>query len=156
MTRTVRPRTNVDVSAIADEIFDGLRKSDPLRKALIEIEPGLSAHVDARLLRIVMENLLQNAWKFSSKKPETLIQVGVAKTDHGKTFFVRDNGAGFDMSYENKLFMAFQRLHSRAEFEGTGIGLATVHRIVRRHGGRIWAEGQKNNGATFWFTLPNN
>jgi light-regulated signal transduction histidine kinase (bacteriophytochrome) len=117
------------------------------------VEEGLCAEGDARLLGNVLENLLGNAWKFTSKRQEARIEVGKSLEGDGPAFFVRDNGAGFDMAYTNQLFGAFQRLHAATEFEGHGIGLATVQRIVRRHGGRIWAEGEVGVGAMFHFTL---
>jgi light-regulated signal transduction histidine kinase (bacteriophytochrome) len=117
------------------------------------VEEGLSAVGDTRLLENVLQNLLGNAWKFTSNRPEARVEVGKSIRDGVLAFFVRDNGAGFDMTYADRLFGAFQRLHAATEFEGHGIGLATVSRIVRRHGGRIWAEGQTGVGATFYFTL---
>jgi light-regulated signal transduction histidine kinase (bacteriophytochrome) len=117
------------------------------------VEAGISAEGDARLLRIALENLLGNAWKFTAKSAAPRIEVGMASGDGDRTYFVRDNGAGFDMAYASKLFGVFQRLHSTDEFEGTGIGLATVQRIINRHGGRIWATGEVGRGATLSFTL---
>src|SRR6266704_6786895 len=108
---------------------------------------------DASLLQAVLENLLSNAWKFTSRHPRARIEVGMATKEGKPAYFVRDDGAGFDMAYVGKLFGAFQRLHDADEFEGTGIGLATVERIIRRHGGRVWAEGETGRGATFFFTL---
>jgi len=118
------------------------------------IAPGLLVNADADLLRAVLENLLGNAWKFTSKHAQARIEVGAVQRDGETVYFVRDDGAGFDMAYANKLFGAFQRLHAATEFEGTGIGLATVQRIIHRHGGQVWAEGQLEKGATFFFTLP--
>jgi hypothetical protein len=118
----------------------------------IAIAEGLVAESDAGLLKIVFENLLGNAWKFTRGRSPARIEVGVTGEDR-RTFYVRDNGAGFDMAYASKLFGMFQRLHAATEFEGTGIGLATVRRVVRRHGGRIWAESAVGCGATFFFTL---
>jgi light-regulated signal transduction histidine kinase (bacteriophytochrome) len=106
------------------------------------------------LLRVVLDNLLGNAWKFTSRQERPRIEFGRMKRDGEAVLFVRDNGAGFDMAYAEKLFSIFQRLHSVEEFPGTGIGLATVQRVIRRHGGRVWAEGEVGNGATFYFTLP--
>ena len=112
----------------------------------------MSATADSRLVEILLQNLMGNAWKFSSRKDDPTVRVGRLDGD-GRVFYVRDNGAGFDMAYADKLFGAFQRLHSASEFEGTGIGLATVQRIVHRHGGRVWAEAEPGRGATFYFTL---
>jgi light-regulated signal transduction histidine kinase (bacteriophytochrome) len=108
---------------------------------------------DARLLAVVLENLIGNAWKFTRKRAQSRIELGETSQDGCPTWFVRDNGAGFDMAYAEKLFVVFQRLHLVSEFEGTGIGLANVERIIRRHGGRVWAEGEVGRGATFFFTL---
>jgi light-regulated signal transduction histidine kinase (bacteriophytochrome) len=117
------------------------------------IPPGLQLQGDSSLLRVVLANLIGNAWKFTRNSANPTIEVGMIAQDGKSVYFVRDNGAGFDMSYAGKLFGAFQRLHSATEFEGTGIGLATVQRIVRRHGGQVWAEGAVGRGATFFFTL---
>jgi len=117
------------------------------------IQPGLTANGDARLLEIVLSNLLGNAWKFTGPRPLARIEFGQTEVEGRPAFFVRDNGVGFDMAYAEKLFGAFQRMHRASEFPGTGIGLATVQRIVHRHGGRAWAEAQVNQGATFYFTL---
>lgn len=124
-----------------------------MRKVDFKLEEGVIAYADPRLLSIVFDNLIGNSWKFTNKREHACIEFGVM-VDKGKIiYFVRDNGAGFDMTYAGKLFGAFQRLHSTRDFEGTGIGLATVQRIIYRHGGRIWADGQVNVGATFYFTL---
>ena len=143
----------VDLSGLAEAVFAELRKSAPERRVSVEVSPGITVRGDAVLLRAVMDNLLGNAWKFTSKTESARIFVGERQEDGKKVIFVRDNGAGFDMAYAAKLFAAFQRLHSPQEFEGTGIGLATVQRIIHRHGGEIWAEGAVGQGATFYFTL---
>jgi PAS domain S-box-containing protein len=147
-------RETVDLSALAGEVLAALRKSEPGREVECRIEPGLTATGDARLLRVVLDNLLGNAWKFTGRQPRPCIEFGATgSADGAPAFFVRDNGAGFDMTYAGKLFGAFQRLHTLSEFPGTGVGLATVQRIVHRHGGRVWAEGAVGKGATFYFTL---
>jgi len=147
-------REEIDLSRMARDITEQLQRAQPERIVEVKIEDGIKARGDDRLLRIALENLLGNAWKFTSKQPSSRIEFGVQAGDAGEdVFFVRDNGAGFDMAYADKLFGAFQRLHSIDEFEGTGVGLATVQRIIRRHGGRIWAESQPGRGATFYFTL---
>jgi signal transduction histidine kinase len=146
-------RCNVNLSAIACQIADGLRDSDPERAAEFLIAPGIVANGNPRLLRIVLENLLSNAWKFTSTKPATRIVFGSEKVGGETIVSVRDNGVGFDMNYAGKLFGAFQRLHDARDFPGTGIGLATVQRIVNKHGGRIWAEATPGKGATFRFVL---
>jgi light-regulated signal transduction histidine kinase (bacteriophytochrome) len=130
-----------------------LQESEPARKLEVKIRPGIVVTGDGQLLRIVLENLLENAWKFTSKQPESRIEFGVTQASGEPTYFVRDNGAGFDMTYVDRLFGPFQRLHPQNEFPGSGIGLATVQRIIHRHGGRVWAEGLVGQGATFQFTL---
>ena len=146
---------SIDLSAIAQLCVEALRVRDPERDVQISIESNLQAWGDARLVRAVMDNLLGNAWKFSSRREGASITVGHTADPVGQlVFFVRDNGAGFDMAYADKLFRAFQRLHTVAEFPGTGIGLATVNRIIARHGGDLWAESTPGAGATFFFTLP--
>lgn len=144
-------RETVNLSTMAEEILDSLLLHEPGRQVDISIEPGLCVLGDSRLLRSVMENLLGNAWKFSAQRERAAITVGRSQDHHA--LFVRDNGAGFDMAYANKLFGTFQRLHAVEEFAGTGIGLATAARVIRRHGGNIWAEAAPNHGATFYFTL---
>ncbi len=119
----------------------------------VHIAENLKADADPRLLKVVMENLLGNSWKYTAQTAEPSIDFGAQKQDWESVFFVRDNGAGFDMAYADKLFLPFQRLHKTGEFSGTGIGLATVERIIHRHGGRIWAESTVGEGATFYFTL---
>jgi PAS domain S-box-containing protein len=153
VTRKSMTLESVDVSALAGEVIQKLREQQPGRTVEARIEKGLVGKADARLLRIVLENLLGNAWKFTSKREVAHIEFGTAQNGNGAAFFVRDDGAGFDPAYTERLFGAFQRLHSTSEFPGTGIGLATVQRIIRRHGGRIWAESSVGNGATFYFTL---
>ena len=154
VTRSEMHRTKVDLSALAQEIAAELRETQPERQVEFAIAPGLVVNGDARLLRVMLENLLNNAWKFTSNRIQTCIEFNVIlQVDARVAYFVRDNGAGFNMAYANKLFGAFQRLHSTTQFPGTGIGLATVQRIIHRHGGRVWAEGAVEQGATFYFTL---
>lgn len=144
----------VDLSAIASSIVSQLREQEPERAVEIYIEPHITALGDERLLRSALENLLGNAWKYSSQKPKTSLQFGCEQRQNERVFFVADKGAGFDMQYAERLFVPFQRLHSAAQFAGTGVGLATVQRIINRHGGRIWVQAQVDVGATFYFTLP--
>jgi signal transduction histidine kinase len=155
VTRASMHLEKVNVSEVAGEVVAELQKSQPERHVEISIEKGLEATVDSHLLRIVLGNLLGNAWKFTSKRTSARIEVGKTDDNGTSAFFVRDDGAGFDPAYADRLFGAFQRLHAMSEFPGTGIGLATVQRIVHRHGGRVWAEGSAGRGATFYFTLAN-
>jgi light-regulated signal transduction histidine kinase (bacteriophytochrome) len=150
-------RRSIDVSEIAQKVANELHSRHPGREVKVDVAPGLRAEGDPQLLAIVLENLMGNAWKFTSKREDARISVE-GRRDGGRAtvFSIRDNGAGFDMQYADKLFGAFQRLHSDSDFEGTGIGLATVQRIVVRHGGRIWAEGEPGKGAVFNFTLESN
>ncbi len=143
----------LDISALARSIAAELQKTQPERRMEFRIEDGLETTADARLLRLVLENLLGNAWKFTSKHPSARIEFGETHLNGARAYFVRDDGAGFDPAYAGKLFGAFQRLHAVTEFPGTGVGLATVQRIIHRHGGRVWAEGAVERGATFYFTL---
>jgi len=153
VTRGEMQKTVVDLSEMARSICEGLKQTAPDRKVAFKIVPDLAATGDERLLHAAFENLLGNAWKYTSKKKKATIEVGATNHDGKTAYFVRDNGAGFDMAYAGKLFEPFTRLHSRSEFEGTGIGLATVQRIVHRHGGKVWAEGAVGKGATLYFTL---
>jgi light-regulated signal transduction histidine kinase (bacteriophytochrome) len=145
----------VDLSCLAGLIAAELKASEPSRDVAFHISPDLRASGDEQLLKLVLENLLRNAWKFTSKRSAAKIEFGVMEAPE-KAFFVRDNGAGFDPSYGGRLFGAFQRLHSPAEFPGVGVGLAIVQRIINRHGGRIWADAAVERGATFYFVLPEN
>jgi len=152
-------RENIQVSPLrlsdmAEYSVAQLRESQPARECKVIIEPNLAAHGDPRLIQLLLDNLLGNAWKFTGTNPKACIEFGALR-DSNQTFFVRDNGVGFDMRYANKLFHPFQRLHTREEFEGTGVGLATVQRIINRHGGKIWVESELNKGTTFYFALSN-
>jgi PAS domain S-box-containing protein len=153
LTRADFRRQPVDLSALAASVATELRAANPERHVTLEIAEGLTAEGDPLLLRVVLSNLLGNAWKFSSKREDALIEFSNSQQDGETVFQVRDNGAGFDMSYAKRLFGIFQRLHRAEEFEGTGVGLSTVQRVVQRHGGRIWAEAEVGKGATFFFTL---
>jgi PAS domain S-box-containing protein len=155
ISRAGMVRENVDLSPLAREIAAELLASQPQRQANIVIPPKLPVKGDRLLLRVVLENLLSNAWKFTSGRPITRIELGIEPNGREIIHFVRDNGAGFDMQHANKLFGAFQRLHRESEFPGTGVGLATTQRIIHRHGGRIWAEAALGEGATFYFVLGN-
>jgi signal transduction histidine kinase len=146
-------RTDLDFSAMALEVVEELRAGAPGRSIQFDVEPGLIASGDATLLRAVLDNLLGNAFKFTSTTVDAHIEFGQTEAKGSRAFFVRDNGVGFDMQYADKLFGAFQRLHAAGEFEGTGIGLATVQRIIFRHGGQIWPQSEPGKGATFFFTL---
>ena len=155
VSRTELRHEPIDISALALRSLDNLRTRDNERQVQAVVEPGLMAEGDARLIQVVLDNLLGNAWKFSLHRKPAEIRVGQTRDSAGQiVFFVRDNGAGFDMAHAVKLFRAFQRLHSPAEFAGTGIGLATVQRIIGRHGGLLWADAVPDGGATFLFTLP--
>jgi signal transduction histidine kinase len=153
LSRSEMHRQRIDLSAEARAIAADLREQDPGRNVTFTIRDGLEAHGDVALLRAVLSNLIGNAWKYTSKRDAAAIEFGSFEAEGERVFFVRDDGAGFDMSHVGKLFGAFQRLHSVKEFDGTGIGLATVQRIVHRHGGRVWAEAAVDQGATFFFTL---
>lgn len=153
-TSTPVHRTALDLSHMAEAILDDLRTEQPERKVVIEVARGARAFADESLMQVVLENLLRNAWKYTSKTADAHIVFGHDDRPEGMVFFVRDNGAGFDPRYADRLFRPFQRLHSQSEFPGTGIGLTTTSRIIGRHGGRIWAESKVDQGATFYFTLP--
>jgi light-regulated signal transduction histidine kinase (bacteriophytochrome) len=153
VTRAELRRERVDLSDLARAVFARLRDAQPDRVAELVVQDGLVAQADPRLCEVVLVNLLGNAWKFTGKRASARIELAARKGEKPTVFFVRDNGAGFNSAYAGKLFGVFQRLHRAQEFEGTGIGLATVQRIVRRHGGRVWAEGEVDRGATFYFTL---
>jgi PAS domain S-box-containing protein len=144
---------DIDLSALAGEIVEELRHGAPQRLIEIAISPGLTARGDPQLMRVALQNLIENAWKYSGKTDSPRIAFGCSEVDGERVYHVRDNGAGFDMKFANKLFVPFQRLHSVQEFEGSGIGLASVSRVIKRHNGRIWAEGAVGRGATFHFTL---
>ncbi len=153
VTRTSMTAEPVDLSDLAIRVADGLRSDHPESKAQFVIEPGITAACDSHLIEVVLQNLMENAWKFSSLSSDPRIEFGSTSVHGERALFVRDNGAGFDPAYKSKLFAPFQRLHCQEEFPGTGIGLATVSRIVHRHGGWITAESQPGKGATFLFTL---
>jgi light-regulated signal transduction histidine kinase (bacteriophytochrome) len=154
VNRTEFIPSQVDLSSHALSICEHLQRWQPQRSVRFSLQEGLVDQGDAHLLRSVLDNLLGNAWKFTRERPLAEISFGaLPRPGGGRIYFVRDNGAGFDMQFQAKLFGVFQRLHTQQEFEGNGVGLATVQRIIHRHGGRIWAEGQVDSGATFYFTL---
>jgi PAS domain S-box-containing protein len=155
VTRAPMQSKFLNLSALAQNIVNTLKQTQPEREINFFIAPNLAVKGDPDLLRIVLENLINNAWKFTSKRTDAYIEVGTKETEGKRVFFVRDNGAGFDMTFANKLFGAFQRLHAASDYPGTGVGLATVQRIIRRHGGEIWAESSVDKGTTFYFTVPN-
>jgi PAS domain S-box-containing protein len=152
-TRVELTRDHIDLSTMAHDIVADLVMADPDRTVTVRVADDLRAHGDAQLVRLALQNLLANAWKFTAHRADPCVEVGSTQHDGETVFFVRDNGAGFDMKYANKLFNAFQRLHPVAQFEGTGIGLAIVARVVRRHGGRVFAHAEVDRGATFFFNL---
>lgn len=153
LSRWELSRQQIDLSALARQIIDNLRERDPERKVNVSIWDNLTVNADPRQVRVALENLLGNAWKFTGKTQDARVEFGMMEEGNRQVLFVRDNGAGFDMAYANKLFGAFQRLHAMDEFPGTGIGLATVHRVITRHDGRIWCKARPGSGATFFFTL---
>jgi light-regulated signal transduction histidine kinase (bacteriophytochrome) len=153
VTRAEIHRAEVNLTAVARQIADWLRTAAPGRDVVFTVDDDLRGEGDTTLLTVLLENLLGNAWKFTSRREHAEIQFGRIERDGRPVYFVRDNGAGFDMASASKLFSPFQRLHSANEFEGTGIGLATVQRVVQRHEGRVWAEAEIDRGATFYFTL---
>jgi PAS domain S-box-containing protein len=153
LTRAEIVKEKVDLSALAQVIVERIKRNEPLRQLDFNIHAGLTAEGDTHLLEAALVNLLENAFKFTSKRADARIEFGQMNLQGQRVFFVRDNGAGFDMTYAQKLFGAFQRMHTFSEFPGTGIGLATVQRIIHRHGGRVWAEAEIERGATFYFTL---
>lgn len=153
ITRTEIQRQHLDLSEMARSFAGELSRRDPAREVEFVIAPELYAEGDAPLMRTVLENLLGNAWKFTSRRAQARIEFGRTQVEGLTAFFISDNGAGFDSAYAGRLFGAFQRLHAAAEFPGTGVGLASVQRIILRHGGRVWARGAVGQGATFFFTL---
>jgi len=152
-TRIEMQRAEADLSEIGRTVVAELRQAEPQRDVEVVIAPQLCGEGDPRLMRVVLQNLLANSWKFTSKKPHARIEFGRTDNNGSSAFYVKDNGAGFDPRYTARLFGAFQRLHGVAEFPGSGVGLAMVQRIIQRHGGRVWAEGAVGEGATFYFTL---
>jgi light-regulated signal transduction histidine kinase (bacteriophytochrome) len=153
VTRAELREQEVSLSDLVTLALNQLQEGDPERVVERKIRPGVIVTGDGQLLRIAMENLLGNAWKFTNKQTNSRIEFGVTQVSGEPTYFIRDNGVGFDMTYAPRLFGPFQRLHAMDEFPGNGIGLATVQRIIHRHGGRVWAEGLVGQGATFHFTL---
>ena len=154
VTRTEMHREEVDLTHLAEAVIQDQFRRDPERQVETIIQPDIFVFGDVNLLHLALENLISNAWKFSARQSPARINIGVENRNGHKVIYVQDNGVGFDMKYHNKLFIAFQRLHSSSEFEGTGIGLATVQRVIQRHSGEIWAEGEIDKGSTFYFSLP--
>jgi signal transduction histidine kinase len=145
---------HVDISSLGEQVVQRLLDGNPGQKVEVSIQPDMRMSGDPKLLTLVMENLIGNAFKYTSATPDARVDIGTTCIKGEEVYYVRDNGAGFDMEYYAKLFEPFQRLHGDEEFPGTGIGLATVQRIVERHGGRVWAEGEPGKGATFYLALP--
>jgi light-regulated signal transduction histidine kinase (bacteriophytochrome) len=152
-TRAEMSAEDVDLTSVANGVVSDLRSANPGRNVSVVVRPGIICRGDRRLLTAVMENLIGNAWKFTSRREEAAIEIGSYERDGDRVVYVNDNGAGFDSEHAQKMFAPFQRLHTTEEFPGTGIGLATVKRIVQRHGGRVWAEGHPGGGAKFMFTV---
>lgn len=144
----------VNLSMMAQDIADNLHETQPERQVEFSVQEGIEVQGDYRLLHIVLENLLGNAWKFTSTHSSAHIEFGLQQQEEIPVYFIHDDGAGFDMKYSQKLFGAFQRLHTVNEFPGTGVGLATVQRVIHKHGGNVWAEGEVEKGSTFYFTIP--
>ncbi|MDD5169525.1 MAG: ATP-binding protein, partial [Syntrophales bacterium] len=144
----------IDLSGMIRSILQTIQERTPDRVVDVTVQEGITVQGDPYLIWIALENLLDNAWKFTGKKARPRIEFGATVKDSDTVYFIRDNGAGFDMAYADKLFGAFQRLHATADFAGTGIGLATVRRIINRHGGQVWTKGEVGKGATFYFSLP--
>ena len=155
VSRIELKREKVNLSAISREIVEHLERAYPGRKVEYKIEDNLFVKGDTGLLRVVLENLLDNAWKFTAQTEKATVEFGSIKEAGKVVYYVGDNGAGFSMEFNSKLFAAFQRLHEASEFPGTGVGLASVQRIIQRHGGEVWASGEVNKGATFYFTIQN-
>jgi light-regulated signal transduction histidine kinase (bacteriophytochrome) len=155
ITRSQLKREPVDLAMLARQVVHELRQNDPHRDVVFAISDALGTHADPGLMRVALSNLLSNAWKYTGRRQQALVSFGQEERDGQKVFCVRDNGAGFDMSYASKLFAPFQRLHSAREFPGSGVGLACVARVVHKHGGRIWADAKSGEGAAFFFTIPN-
>ncbi len=154
VTRSELQLKKINLSLLAENLIEELRQNEPERTVNIAIAPNLWGYGDPTLLQVLLGNLLGNAWKFTRHQPDATIEFNTLINDNNICFFIRDNGVGFDMKYSSKLFNAFQRLHSVEQFEGTGIGLATVQRIITKHGGKVWVDAEVNHGATFYFTLP--
>jgi signal transduction histidine kinase len=147
-------REEVNLSEIAEEVVAAIQKRQPRPEAQVRIAPNLTARAEPRLMQNVLQNLIENAWKFTQEVPRPVIEFGCFTEGKRPVFYIRDNGVGFDPAFAGKLFGAFERLHNAADYPGTGIGLATVKRIIERHGGKVWAEGELGRGATFFFTVP--
>jgi light-regulated signal transduction histidine kinase (bacteriophytochrome) len=154
ITRTELSLEEADLAAMSRQISSDLAHRDTSRAVSFLLPDTAGAFGDSRLLRAVLENLLENAWKFTARREQAVIQFGAGEHEGQRAFFVRDNGVGFDMAFAGKLFNVFERLHRPDDFPGIGLGLANVQRIIHRHGGKVWAEARPDEGATFWFTLP--
>ena len=154
VTRKEVKKEKFNMSQTVQALITGFQQTEPKRRVEVNIQPQVFVSADKDLLCIVLQNLLENAWKFSEKNPAACIEFGTKQVKGEQQYFVRDNGAGFDERYKDKLFGVFQRLHSEMEFSGTGIGLAIVQRIMHKHGGRVWAESTLGKGAVFYFTVP--